>query len=162
MTANPPTVMQDLLPDLVIQAISAIGDPTSKCPVPNQKVNTRVEIKNKGKGSAGPFVVRVNLDKQLITKGLQSGESIEIIIPGFTSSVIALVDVTSLVVEQDESNNQLSLNLSKPTIEPNCLATANSGNRSGRGSGDFEWAHCKGLGGAVLPGFEIPGLWFSG
>jgi tricorn protease-like protein len=123
-SAQSPADTQTLLPDLVIQSVSIVGDSISDCPSPYQKFSSRVRIKNKGEGPAGPFIVRLNLDQQLIAKGLQSGENVELVFPDYVSSVKALVDATSLVVEQDETNNQVIQIFSRPTIAPRCLATA--------------------------------------
>ncbi len=119
-----PTATSILLPDLVIKSISVISETDEDCPSADQLYNTRVQIVNNGKNIAGPFVIRLNLDQQLINKSIQPGEAIDVIFPNYVPHIQAHVDSTSLVIEQNEANNQLIQDLSLPTASPLCLATS--------------------------------------
>lgn len=140
---QPPTDTAVLMPDLVIRSVSLMSDPSALCPLLDESsppldgdyrnddaltaldspfsINIRVE--NQGDRSAGPFIVQLNLDQQLVNPGLQPGEVKEIIFPGYNSLPRVMVDATSLVVESDETNNQIFQRLNLPTPAPECVPT---------------------------------------
>jgi hypothetical protein len=118
-----PTDTQIMLPDLVIRSISVIGDPGIQCPSPEQAYQISVLVENQGNIEAGPFVVQLNLDQKLENTRLQPGENIEVAFPEYDPNPRAIVDVTSLVTESDESNNQIFQSLLLPSPLPECIAT---------------------------------------
>lgn len=115
-----PTDTKVLLPDLVIRSVIAVEDSGSACPSPDQPVSTHILVENRGEKAAGPFVVRLNQDQQLVRGPLEPGDWIEVVFPEFDPSPYIYVDATSLVTESDESNNQVFQALALPTMRPEC------------------------------------------
>jgi hypothetical protein len=98
----------------VIRSLSGWRSPQD-CPAPNQTYHVQILVENKGNASAGPFVVRMNLDQQLLNVHLEAGKTTSVSFPGYVSNVRAMVDATSLVIERDETNNQIFQTLPTPT-----------------------------------------------
>jgi WD40 repeat protein len=118
-----PINTQIQLPDLVIRSLTVIGDPGILCPSPDQPYQISVLVENQGNSEAGPFVVQLNLDQKLENTRLRPGERVEVTFPGYDPNPRAIVDVTSLVTEGDESNNQTFQKLLLPSPMPDCVAT---------------------------------------
>jgi len=135
----PPTDTVVLMPDLVVRSVSLLSDPSIPCPLseqpdppldgqyweasPDSPFSILIRVENQGDRFAGPFIVQLNLDQQLVNPGLQPGAVTEIIFPGYDSLPRVMVDATSLVVESDETNNQIFQRLNLPTPAPECIPT---------------------------------------
>ena len=89
------------------------------------QLGIRVYVANTGTANAGAFVVDVNGAQQTVSGGLLAGQNTWLWFAGYNYSTPnnAYVDVTHLVVESNESNNQLSQMLPVPTPPPNCTPT---------------------------------------
>ncbi len=138
-STQPPTDTVVLMPDLVIRSVTLITDPSAPCPLPDESSSSldgeyqnegpdspfsmNIRVENQGNGFTGPFIIQLNLDQQLVNPGLQPGEAKEIIFPGYDSSPRVMVDATSLVVESNETNNQIFQRLYLPTLAPECVPT---------------------------------------
>jgi WD40 repeat protein len=118
-----PTDTAVQLPDLVIASMSVIGNAAGVCPTAGESYQVQVSVINRGNAPAGPFVVRFNVDQQLVSAGLQPGKTVALFFPYSDASANVMVDATSLVLESDESNNQLDQRLDLPTPLPACIAT---------------------------------------
>ncbi len=119
-----PTDTDVALPDLVIQSVSIYSESGNVCPSPDQEYKVRIRVRNQGNSRSGPFFVQLNLDQQLVNTQLLPGQSVDLIFPELLPNSRAIVDVTSMVVERDESNNQVFQRLGLPTPIPECIATA--------------------------------------
>lgn len=118
-----PTETEPPLADLVITSIELLGDPDVLCPAPDQPYQVEVQVENRGAAAAGPFVVQLNLDQQLINKRLEPGASDAVLFPYSAQDHHVFVDATSLVIERDENNNQVYQRLLLPTPRPECAST---------------------------------------
>ena len=85
----------------------------------------RVQIKNIGSASTGPFFVDLNGILQEVKYGLPVGQLIELHFAGTVPSgqYEATADVTNQVVESREENNTYSFLAPTPTPPPLCAAT---------------------------------------
>jgi WD40 repeat protein len=119
-----PTNTVPLLPDLVILSVAVEGDPSLECLSTNQSHHINVTVENRGNAPGGPFVIQLNLDQQLVNSRLAPGQRIDLLFPEFQPNSRAIVDITSLVTESDESNNLVFQHLELPTPSPKCLTTA--------------------------------------
>jgi WD40 repeat protein len=118
-----PTDTARVLPDLVIREVRVLSDSPNGCPAPDQKLRMIVQVENVGKAPAGQFVVKLDNDQQLVHDGLAAGQTLALSFPGYDSFPEIMVDATSLVVEQNEGNNQYFRSLDLPTPAPDCAIT---------------------------------------
>ena len=86
----------------------------------------RVQIKNIGTSTSGPFQIDLNGVVQEVKDGLQAGQSIELHFAGTIprGQYEATADVTNQVVESREDNNTSSFHAPTPTPPPLCVLTA--------------------------------------
>jgi hypothetical protein len=121
---NTPTIwVTDTAPDLIVQSMSL--EANQPCYSPTFQVGVRVYLKNIGNANAGAFVVDLNGVRQTVSAGLAAGQTTSLWFSNYNSGTtsVATVDVTNLVVELNESNNQLSQLLPSPTPPPTCTNT---------------------------------------
>jgi phosphatidylserine/phosphatidylglycerophosphate/cardiolipin synthase-like enzyme len=102
------------LPDLAIAGMSISLD--TDCLSDTSQMGLRVAVANLGSGDAGPFVVEANGVQQNVA-GLGSGQSVSLWFAGykFGEPNSAIADVSELLAESDETNNQRSEMLPVPT-----------------------------------------------
>jgi hypothetical protein len=86
----------------------------------------RVQIKNIGSATTGPFWVDLNGVIKVVKDGLQVSQSIELHFAGTIPSgqYEATADITNQVVESREDNNTSSFHAPTPTPPPLCVLTA--------------------------------------
>jgi len=118
-----PTDTRRLLPDLTIRGVTVLSDSPTGCPSADETLRMIVQVENVGEAPAGQFVVKLDNDQQLVHNGLAAGQILALTFPGYNSFPQVRVDVTSLVVERDESNNQYFRGLELPTPAMACAFT---------------------------------------
>jgi hypothetical protein len=122
----PLILLRSPLPDLTVNSMWITLRTGHSCNYTSTQLGVRVWFENVGGADAGPFVVEVNSAQQTVASGLGFGQRDTLWFPGFVyfGDNVALVDATSLVIESNEYNNQLSELLPVPTLPPTCTATA--------------------------------------
>lgn len=117
------------LPDLIVQSMSITLETGGACDYSSTTLGVRVWIANVGTASAGAFSVEMDgsFTPFQAVDGLDAGTATSLWFPGPQSwafyPITAIVDPTNVVVESDESNNQLTQNLAIPTLPPTCTPT---------------------------------------
>ena len=113
-------------PDLIINFMYLeMEGRNSNCINAYSPYGVRVQIKNIGSASTGPFFVDLNGILQEVKYGLPVGQLIELHFAGTVPSgqYEATADVTNQVVESREENNTYSFLAPTPTPPPLCAAT---------------------------------------
>lgn len=111
------------LPDLAAVSVSVEPESVGACSNAAADLVLRVQVENRGDLAAGPFLVEINGARQVVQSGLQPGEQIILLKPGFQEETTVQVDITDQVKESDEANNLLTAHLPVPTLPDDCLPT---------------------------------------
>jgi hypothetical protein len=119
-TAIAPTASGPL-PDLVIAAVSIELETGGSCTFGSTQLGTRVVVQNVGLAPAGPFIVQVNNQQQIVPQGLAPGAIFSLWVPGYAAGdTVVIVDPIGQVPEVNEGNNQFVGPLPIPTLPPTC------------------------------------------
>lgn len=109
------------LPDLAISSVAIELETGSSCAYVSTQLGIRVAVQNIGSASAGPFLVQVNNQQQLVPGGLAPGQAASLWFPGFTTGPnLVVVDPTNMVIESNEDNNLFNGPLPVPTLPATC------------------------------------------
>jgi len=111
------------LPDLIITDAILVIEQSDICDPQNSQIWIQVLVNNYGEIDAGPFLVRMNDEQQVVSGGLQADQQMILRFSGFSPQVTVLVDPSSTIDESDETNNQVLFNFDLPTIAPECIVT---------------------------------------
>ena len=111
------------LPDLVVQAISAVLQMANGCYIPPARSTLRVWVANVGTADSGAFGVSVNQTMQATVEGLAAGQTTSISFPRTKLETTVMVDAEFQVRESDEDNNDLTRSPVLPTPPPTCTPT---------------------------------------
>jgi len=120
---QPPTDTARVLPDLLIRGVTVLSDSPDGCSARDQQLRMIVQVENVGQAPAGQFVVKLDNEQQMVPNGLAAGQTISLSFLGYDSFPEIMVDATSLVVEQNEGNNQYFRSLVLPTPALVCAIT---------------------------------------
>jgi hypothetical protein len=109
------------LPDLVVSNVAIELETGASCAYTSTQLGIRVVVRNAGAAPAGPFLIQVNNQQQLIPNGLLPGEAIAKWFAGYASGPnLVVADPTGLVNESRRDNNQFNAPLLIPTLPATC------------------------------------------
>ncbi len=117
---------EQFLPDLVIVHAQIELETGGSCEYASTNLGVRVWIENQGSADADPFVVEANGIQQMVTGGLEAGQTVTIWFSGYSPSGenVVLVDANGQIEETREDNNTFSQMLPIPTLPPTCTPPA--------------------------------------
>ncbi len=109
------------LPDLVVSNVAIELETGTSCAYVSTQLGIRVVVRNAGAAPAGPFLIQVNNQQQLVTNGLLPGEATAKWFAGYASGPnLVVADPTGLVNESRRDNNQFNAPLPIPTLPATC------------------------------------------
>ncbi|MEZ4867554.1 MAG: C13 family peptidase [Caldilineaceae bacterium] len=114
-------------PDLIVNNMNIQLATGGSCNFTTTQLGIHVTVQNIGNANAGAFVVEVNGIRQTVNGGLAQGAIVTLWFAGYSgNNNSAIVDITGLVAESNESNNTLDQFLPLPTLPPTCTPTPTS------------------------------------
>ncbi len=116
-----PTATDIPLADLTIKSIDMEIRNGEICEDLLSRMEVIIEVLNQGQAKTGPFAVKVNDRSHYVIGGLDTGETIQLRLPGVNEHTIILVDSSDIVPESYEDNNQITQQFVIPTLPANCL-----------------------------------------
>jgi hypothetical protein len=120
-TLPPSPTPEVLLPDLVVESVAIELESGASCAYVSTQLGIRAVVRNLGPAPAGPFLIQVNNQQQLIPNGLLPGEAVVRWFAGYVSGPnLVVVDPTGLVNEGRRDNNQFNAPLPIPTLPATC------------------------------------------
>ena len=120
-----PTVTSDFQPDLLIldTRLENGGENRERCATPAPSWRLQVVVANQGNAASGAFGIQVDKIQRRIPDGLAAGQKIELRFAIDNLSPKIEVDIADQVQEINETNNQLAVQVTLPTLPPECLQT---------------------------------------
>ncbi len=123
VSATATITVQAAMPDLLIESVTFEPNP----PVQGQENDVQIILRNAGPGAAGPFAWSWTPGASppftgSAADGLDAGESVKVSLlwqpdsPYASLPTVARVDTGNVVVETDETNNELQVDV--PVVEP--------------------------------------------
>jgi hypothetical protein len=120
-TPPPSPTPEGPLPDLVVSNVAIELETGASCAYVSTQLGVRVVVRNAGAAPAGPFLIQVNNQQQLVPNGLLPDEAIAKWFAGYASGPnLVIVDPTGLVNESRRDNNQFNAPLPIPTLPATC------------------------------------------
>ena len=118
---TPSPTPEEPLPDLVVEGVTIELESGSSCAYVSTQLGIRVVVRNIGPAPAGPFLIQVNNQQQLVPNGLLPGEVAVKWFAGYASGPnLVIADPTGLVKDRQRDNNQFNAPLPIPTLPATC------------------------------------------